>query len=92
LIGTIACIWIAFISVLFLMPITPRGIPFKNGFTWVSVNYAPIAVVGTFLLVGGWWLLSAHKWFTGPVPQGSEAELARIEESYGEPREPLVTA
>ena len=56
-----------------------EGIPFKHGFTWVAVNYAPIAVVGTFLLVGGWWLLSAHKWFKGPIAQGSEEELERIE-------------
>ena len=89
-IGWIAVVWIGFISVLFLMPITPHGIPFKNGFTWVAVNYAPIAVIGTFVLVGGWWLLSANKWFKGPVPQGSEADLERIEESYGEPHEPLL--
>ena len=91
-IGWIAIVWVAFISVLFLMPITPLGIPFKHGFTWVSVNYAPIAVVGTFVLVGGWWLLSAHKWFKGPIVQGSEAELARIEQSFGEAPEPLPAA
>jgi amino acid transporter len=88
-IGTIACIWVAFISVLFILPITPAGIPFKHGFTWVSVNYAPIAVIGTLLLVGGWWLLSARHWFVGPVAQGDAEELARIEAGYeggqGEP-------
>ncbi len=88
-IGIIACIWIVFISILFILPIYPSGIPFKSGFTWLNFNYAPIAVGGTFLLVGGWWLLSARKWFKGPVPQGTEAELSRIEESYGEPHEPL---
>ena len=36
------------------------------------------------LLVGGWWLLSAKNWFKGPIPQGSEEELARIEERFGE--------
>jgi len=43
------------------------------------------------LLVGGWWFLSAHKWFKGPVAQGSEEELARIEERYGERAGPPVT-
>src|SRR5471032_723974 len=62
-VGWIAIVWVAFISVLFLMPISPLGIPFKNGFTWLDVNYAPIAVLGTLVLVGGWWLISAHKWF-----------------------------
>ncbi|MDX6505202.1 MAG: hypothetical protein QOE29_2327, partial [Gaiellaceae bacterium] len=70
----------------------PHGIPFKHGFTWVSVNYAPIAVLGTLVLVGGWWLLSAHKWFKGPVAQGSAEDLARIEASYGESTAPAPAA
>jgi len=89
-IGTIAVLWIGFIAVLFILPITPTGIPFKNGFTWLSFNYAPIAVGGTMLLVGGWWLLSAHKWFTGPIVQGSEEDLERIEARYGETVAPPV--
>ena len=28
---------------------------------------------------GGYWLLSARKWFTGPKVQGSEEELKNIE-------------
>jgi hypothetical protein len=90
-IGWTAVIWVGFISVLFIMPITPTGIPFRHDFTWLSFNYAPVAVVGTMLLVGGWWFVSAHKWFKGPVPQGSEEELARIEELYGERTGPPVT-
>jgi hypothetical protein len=31
------------------------------------VNYAPIAIGGALVLVGLWWLVSARKWFTGPV-------------------------
>ena len=89
-IGTVAILWIGFIAVLFILPITPTGIPFKNGFTWLSFNYAPIAVGGTMLLVGGWWLLSARKWFTGPIVQGSEADLERIEAKYGEAVAPPV--
>jgi amino acid transporter len=84
LVGTIACIWVAFIAVLFIMPITPAGIPGNENFTWVSVNYAPIMLIGTFVLVGVWWLLSAKHWFKGPIAQGSAEELARIEASYGE--------
>ena len=83
-IGIIACLWVAFISILFIMPVSPAGIPGNANFTWLSVNYAPIAVIGTLVLVGGWWLLSANKWFKGPIAQGTEEELARIEASYGE--------
>jgi hypothetical protein len=39
-------------------------------------------VLGTFVLVGGWWMLSASKWFKGPIAQGTEEELARIETQY----------
>src|SRR5436190_2244074 len=81
-IGTIACLWVAFIAVLFIMPITPSGIPWNAHFTWLPVNYAPIAVLGTLALVGGWWMVSAKKWFKGPIRQGTEEELARIEEQY----------
>ena len=66
------------------MPVTPTGVPWNGAFTWLSFNYAPIAVGGTILLVGSWWLLSARKWFKGPVVQGSAEELARIEAQYGE--------
>jgi amino acid transporter len=83
-IGIIACCWVAFISVLFILPTVPGGIPWRDEFTWVSFNYAIIAVGGTLLLVGGWWLVSAHKWFKGPVVQGSEADLEQIEAQFGE--------
>ncbi len=90
-IGIVACLWVAFISILFIMPLSPAGIPGNENFTWLSVNYAPIALGGTLALFGGWWLLSAHKWFKGPVSQGSEEELARIEERYGERAAPAAT-
>jgi amino acid transporter len=88
-VGVIACIWVVFISVLFILPTLPEGIPWNSGFTWLDVNYAIIAVVGTFVLVGAWWILSAGRWFKGPVAQGSEEELARIESGYGEGGSPL---
>jgi amino acid transporter len=90
-IGIVACLWVAFISILFIMPLSPAGIPWNENFTWLSVNYAPIALGGTLALFGGWWLLSANKWFKGPVVQGSEEELARIEERYGERAAPAAT-
>jgi amino acid transporter len=82
-IDPLAIVWIALICVLFLMPITPTGIPWHSGFDWNVVNYAPITVGGALLLFGGWYVLSARKWFKGPVRQGSEEELARIESGMG---------
>ena len=81
-VGTVACLWVVFIALLFMAPLSPAGIPWNSSFTWLSFNYAPIAVLGTLVLVGGWWLLSAKNWFAGPVAQGSEEELARIEAQY----------
>ena len=34
------------------------------------------------LFSGGYWLLSARKWFTGPKVQGSEDELKEIEGGF----------
>jgi hypothetical protein len=83
-IDPLAILWIAFICIVFLAPITPTGIPWKTGFDWNVVNYAPITVGGALLLFGGWYLLSARKWFKGPVAQGSAEELAQIEAGFGE--------
>src|SRR5436190_410585 len=78
----IAILWITFISVIFLAPSYFLGIPWNKGFDWNYVNYTIIMVGGAFLLFGGWYVLSAHKWFKGPIRQGSEEELGRIEAEY----------
>ena len=83
-IDPIAIAWVAFISILFLLPFSPAGVPFKNdpGWNWELVNYAPVTVGGAFLLFGGWYVLSAHKSFKGPVREGTEEELERIETGF----------
>jgi amino acid transporter len=78
-INPIAVAWIVIIVVLFLMPTVPTGIPWHSGFNWNVVNYAPITVGGVLVLVGIWWIVSARKWFKGPVVEGTEEELERIE-------------
>ena len=83
-IDPIAIVWVFFISLVFLMPPYTISAPWKDGFTWEAVNYAPILVGGALLLFGGWWLLSANKWFKGPVRMGTEEELERLEEEQKE--------
>jgi len=74
--------WIAVICLLFLMPVTPTGIPGHPDFDWNVVNYAPLTVGGALILFGGWYLLSAKKWFKGPRREaGTDEELESIEES-----------
>jgi hypothetical protein len=84
-INPIAVCWILLVVILFLMPTVPAGIPWKSGFDWNVVNYAPITVGGVLLAVGLWWLASARTWFKGPVVQGTEEELEQIEAQYEQP-------
>ena len=62
----LACIEIAIISVYFVLPFSPAGVPFSKDFTWSSVNYAPVLTIGTLIVLAIWWNVSAKKWFTGP--------------------------
>src|SRR6266566_6504038 len=75
----LAIVWIFFISIVFLLPFAYVGIPWNPGFDWNFLNYTPITVGAALLLFGGWWVISARKWFKGPVRQGDEQELAQIE-------------
>src|SRR5918911_3154065 len=81
----LAILWIAFISVVFFAPFAYIGIPWNKGFDWNLFNYTLLTVGGAFLLFGGWWVVSAHEWFKGPIRQGSEEELAAIEAQYEAP-------
>jgi amino acid transporter len=79
----LAILWIAFISLVFFAPFAYAGIPWNKGFDGDFFNYTPVTVGGAFLLFGGWYVLSAKNWFKGPIRQGTEEELERIEEAYG---------
>ncbi|MEX0650812.1 MAG: amino acid permease, partial [Actinomycetota bacterium] len=76
-IGWIAVIWVLFIVVILMMPqFSPGGLGLK---TIDVLNYTPIVVGSVVIITGLWWVVSAHKWFTGPKVQGSAEELAAIE-------------
>ncbi|MGA4542530.1 amino acid permease [Uniformispora flossi] len=57
---------IAVISVYFILPFSPAGIPGRSEFDWTAVNYAPIAVGGVLIAITAWWFAGARSWFTGP--------------------------
>jgi amino acid transporter len=79
-ISTIAVVWITAVCVLFLLPLSPAGVPFSEEFSWEAMNYAPITVGGALILFGGWYLLTARKWFKGPIRESSaDGELATIQ-------------
>ncbi|KAH9833890.1 amino acid transporter [Rhodofomes roseus] len=59
-VGTIACAWVAFIIVLLLFP--PESNPTAD-----TMNYAVIIIMAVFIFASVSWIVSARKWFTGPV-------------------------
>jgi amino acid transporter len=76
-IGWIAVVWVVLISVLFMLPTS-------TPITLQGFNYTPVVVLGVFLIVTIWWLVSARHWFKGPIIQGTEVELEAIEHAVGE--------
>ncbi|KAI4373263.1 hypothetical protein MLD38_011405 [Melastoma candidum] len=60
LVGWIAVVWVAIITVLFSLPVA-------YPITSETLNYTPVAVLGLFILTTGAWVISARHWFTGPV-------------------------
>jgi amino acid transporter len=84
-IDTLAILWIVFICIVFMLPSYYLGVPWNTGFDWNYVNYTPLPVIGAFLLFGGWYVLSARKWFKGPIRQGTDEELMQIEATFEAP-------
>jgi amino acid transporter len=74
----IAMIWVAFISILFIMPVTDTAVPWNSNFDYKTANYAPVALVIVIGAVGIWWLVSAKNWFKGPIHTIEMDELGRI--------------
>ena len=59
IVGWVGVTWVAFITVLFCLPIV---YPVSS----TTLNYTPVAIGGLFVLIMSSWLLSARKWFKGP--------------------------
>ena len=61
-IATVACCWIAFITIVFCLPEL-------NPVNSQTLNYTPVAVGIVALWAFGSWFVWARTWFTGPVRQ-----------------------
>lgn len=59
-VGWIAVVWVAIISVLFSLPV-------EYPVTMETLNYTPVAVGGLLLLTVGSWVFRARYWFKGPI-------------------------
>ncbi|CAI9096123.1 OLC1v1032202C1 [Oldenlandia corymbosa var. corymbosa] len=60
LVGWIAVLWVATISVLFSLPVA-------YPITDQTLNYTPVAVGGLFIITVSSWVFSARHWFKGPI-------------------------
>ncbi|OCH90425.1 amino acid transporter [Obba rivulosa] len=73
-IGSIAVAWVAFIVVLLSFP-PDQQINAKE------MNYAAAIILVVFVFASVSWLLSARKWFVGPLPNiDSDSSTASVEE------------
>lgn len=57
-----AVLWITFIAIAFILPQ-------ENPIDSQTLNYAIVAVGIVVIYSMGFWLISARKWFTGPIKQ-----------------------
>jgi amino acid transporter len=76
--NVIAIIWVAFISVLFILPTTDTAVWWNSDFDYKTANYAPVALGVVIIAVGIWWLVSAKHWFKGPIHTIEMDELGRV--------------
>jgi amino acid transporter len=85
-INVIAILWVIFICILFIMPVTDAGVWWGDDFDYKSANYAPIVFLIVLTGVTIWWHTSAKKWFKGPrrtVDEEIEVAEDEVDESPG---------
>lgn len=65
----LALIEIIVTSIIALFPTASAGVPWNPDFTFSALNYTPLVVGGTLLILWISWHVSVKKWFTGPIKQ-----------------------
>ncbi len=76
LVGWVAVLWVAFMSVMFLLPQ-------YSPITRHNFNYAPVALGVVLVAATVWWFATARGTYTGPVSYGTPEELAALEAEQG---------
>ncbi|MGN6723207.1 MAG: amino acid permease [Marmoricola sp.] len=79
----LAVVEIGITTLIALLPSSPGGVPWDSGFSWKYVNYTPLVVGGTLLVLWAIWEIWVKHIYTGPretigLPEGvsSASELA----------------
>ena len=65
----LALIEIIVTSIIAMFPTSLGGAPWDPSFEWKFVNYTPLLVGATLILLYIYWHASVKKWFTGPIRQ-----------------------
>ena len=86
-VGTVAVLWSVFASIVLLFPLDPRihsstdmsmlYYGDERQLTLFPIDYAVVIILGVFMLSALSWVLSARKWFKGPIPNVSADEMAK---------------
>ena len=76
-INPIAVVWVALCVIIFCLPFGPDGVPWKKGFSWSAVNYAPLVTIAVMRAVTIWYLVSAKNTFKGPIRTIDELDIER---------------
>ena len=85
-----AVFWVGLITIIFSLPISPLAVPWNGEgggdgkFDLKALNYAPVTVLFIIIVVGIWWKVSAHKYFTGQV-RNVDIDRALESEDSGDP-------
>ena len=75
----VAVVEIVIISVYFILPFTPAGVPATRTSPGVR-QLRPVLTVGSLIVLAIWWQVSAKHWFTGPKHTIDEAVLAAFDD------------
>ncbi|PPQ68386.1 hypothetical protein CVT25_007924 [Psilocybe cyanescens] len=73
-IGAIAVAWVTFIVVMLFFP--PHQVTSAQ-----DMNYSVVIIMGVFIFASLSWVLSARKWFTGPVRNIDESPATSIKQA-----------
>jgi amino acid transporter len=78
-VNLIAIVWVGLCVIIFCLPVSdPGAVFFKKGFSWSSVNYAPIVTIVVIGIVTIWYAVSARNTFKGPIRTIDDPNLADV--------------
>ncbi|TID19249.1 hypothetical protein CANINC_003820 [Pichia inconspicua] len=69
-----SCVWTVFLSIVFVFP---NYMPVDKE----NMNYTVVILGAVFILAGGWYVIDARKWYTGPVATTEDEPAVSVDQS-----------